>query len=136
MARAAANVLNKPLGLLALIVACSATTYAGTSAPANPDPAEFAVVNAVVRFCDGVDPRDSRQYRQFAKGLVGNVSDPQADALEATATYKQIYSMISGVLAGAARDGAVKSCSDLISESGGGHSAAGNDDNDKDKDRH
>lgn len=94
-------------------------------------------MDAAVTFCTGVDPGNSRQYQQLRKSAVGDQSDRQLDAMESTPSYKQTYSLVSTMLAGAPHDWAVTTCKNVSVTSGGGDHDKGHDkDNDKGHDDH
>jgi hypothetical protein len=134
MVRGLRNVVLKPVGVAAVFAAFSATAFAG-AAPAKLDASGLAAVDTAVNFCISVDPGDSPQYKEFRKSLVGDQSDRQLDALEKTAGYKQTYSLMSNVLAGAPHDWAITTCKHVLVAGGGITFPPGHDNHGKSPDK-
>ncbi|MEP6884607.1 MAG: hypothetical protein ABJC66_07650 [Gammaproteobacteria bacterium] len=127
-----------PASIAALIACFSSPAVAVSATTAKLDASGLAVVDAAVRFCIGVDPGETPQYKRLKDSLIGDLSDRQQDAMENTADYKQTYSLFSTVLAGAPHAWALASCKNIIVSSGGSkpHPGRDNDDNENRKKHH
>ena len=134
MVRGLRNVVLKPVGVATLFAAFSATAFAG-AAPVKLDASGLAVMDAAIHFCTSFDPGETRQLQQLKKSAVGNQTDRQLDAMEKTPEYKQTYSLMNTVLAGAPHDWATTTCKNVVATAGGKAPPPGHDDHDKTPDK-
>lgn len=134
MTRALKQFLVNPAHIGALLAALLVAPLTATAASVKIDASGLGAVDAAIRFCIGVDPRDTRQFQQLEESLVGNSSDRQLDAMRATAQYQQTYSLLSSVLSGAPHDWAVSTCTNIIATSNG-HDGTHDNGSDKNQDK-
>ncbi len=134
MVRGLRNVVLKPVGVAALFAAFSATAFAGT-AQVKLNASGLAVMDAAIHFCTGFDPGETRQLQQLKKSAVGNQTDRELDAMEKTPEYKQTYSLMNTVLAGAPHDWATATCKNVVATAGGTAPPPGHDNHDKSPDQ-
>lgn len=134
MLRGLRNVVLKPVGVAAMCAAFSATAFGGT-AQVKLNASGLAVMDAAIHFCTDFDPGETRQLQQLKKSAVGNQTDRELDAMENTPEYKQTYSLMNTVLAGAPHDWATATCKNVVATAGGTASPPGHDDHDKGPDK-
>ena len=124
------NVVLKSVGVVVMCAAFSATAFAGAP-QVKLNASGLAVMDAAVRFCAGFDPGETRQLQKLKISAVGNQTARELDAMEKTPEYKQTYSLMNTVLAGAPHDWATATCKNVVATAGGTAPPPGHDDHDK-----
>jgi len=100
----------KPLRVL-LLCAAVALPQLAMAGLADTSPQGLGIVNAVLKFCTSVDPRDTASFQSEWSSIVGSASTAQVNDLEGNSAYKQAFdattSLLEKLRASASQDCAV-----------------------------
>jgi hypothetical protein len=94
-----------------IVLLCSAVALPQLAMAALPSPQALGTVNAILTFCEAVDPRDVATFQQeWASVQVGSTAKQVSDAQGGSGGYKQAFDLVTAELHQTSRADVASAC--------------------------